>query len=120
MRSDHRAALGIDVISLNAVGGRKSKDMADGRRWGGYYFWPAHGFDGQVSDQDRDFFKLHYQYHPKNVGLIHEVREIFELEDGPAFWKLSGSNLKECKFQVAEQSDSFAILRSRIRQLVGV
>jgi len=86
--------LGIERITLNAIGGRTVGNMKDGGRWSGYYFWPSIGFDGDIRAEDRQFIRDMFKHYPPNLAHVSRVRDVFEAPDGAAFWKLCGGNVR--------------------------
>lgn len=111
--------LGIERITLNAIGGRTVRNMKDCGRWSGYYFWPSIGFDGDIRAEDRKFFGDAFQHYPPNIALVPRVRDVFALPDGAAFWKLCGGNVRICEFRTDENGPGVTTLRQKLEALFG-
>jgi len=123
-----RACVALDIrrITLFAIGGR-SRDLAgerfrDGSRWGGYYYWPSVGFDGQIDDADRQFIDANYRF-PQEIEKQPNVRGIFDLEGGKGahFWRYNGNDVEDCEFLMDgnKMTLSVAILSAKVQSLVA-
>ncbi|MEX3973841.1 hypothetical protein [Paraburkholderia caribensis] len=119
------AEWGIRRISLWAAGGR-DRDLAgdkfpDGRRWGGYYFWPSIGFEGKLETTDLYFFGRNFRF-PDGIDSATTVRTVFELDNGKGshFWRYNGNDVEKCEFLVdgGQMTRSMEILAAKVQNII--
>ncbi|MBT2794781.1 hypothetical protein [Paraburkholderia strydomiana] len=97
-----RAAQQLDAayIVLAAAGGRQTPPLDSGQGWDGYRFWPGLGFDGELTDEDRDFFR-HFWFTPAGLDKAVTVRAVLALQTG----RRSGNTAADlCQNAISKQA----------------
>lgn len=117
-------SLKIRKVTLAAMGGRevpphRFAGELQPRRWTGYSFWPALGFDGAVPESVTAFAVANFKYYPVGIATRTRVRQFFGSRDDEAFWRLCGDTVSECEFDMVEGSASMAALINRVAMLFG-
>lgn len=85
--------LGISEMRLFAAGGRLWRDMAPGKRWGGYAAWARYGFDMPLIAQDVALLQ-EFPYFPAHLmgpPPCATVQDVVKTGHGMDWWKLCGT-----------------------------